>query len=81
MFAAYATSRGRALVDRELYLPKAWTGDRERCRAAKIPDEREFASFTRATPARGDDYPVDLEPLGSGLPACAGPTAALHRAP
>lgn len=44
VFAAYATGRGRALVDRELYLPKAWTSDRERCRAAKIPDEREFAT-------------------------------------
>jgi SRSO17 transposase len=42
VFAAYATSRGRALVDRELYLPKSWTEDRDRCRAAKVPDEREF---------------------------------------
>jgi len=25
VFAAYATTRGRALVDRELYLPKSWT--------------------------------------------------------
>ncbi|MFE3125922.1 IS701 family transposase [Streptomyces hydrogenans] len=40
VFAAYATGSGRALVDRELYLPKAWTSDRDRCRAAKIPDER-----------------------------------------
>jgi SRSO17 transposase len=31
-------------VDRELYLPKSWTDDRERCRAAKIPDERGFAT-------------------------------------
>ncbi|MFG2831963.1 IS701 family transposase [Streptomyces sp. NPDC048434] len=44
VFAAYATARGRALVDRELYLPKCWTKDRERCRAAKIPDERGFAT-------------------------------------
>ncbi|MGK3945088.1 transposase [Streptomyces caeruleatus] len=44
VFAAYATTRGRALVDRELYLPKSWTDDRERCRAAKIPDERVFAT-------------------------------------
>ncbi len=44
VFAAYATKHGRALVDRELYLPKAWTGDRECCRAAKIPDERGFAT-------------------------------------
>ncbi len=27
---AYATSKGRTLIDRELYLPKSWTGDRER---------------------------------------------------
>ncbi|MDQ0939804.1 SRSO17 transposase [Streptomyces sp. V1I1] len=44
VFAAYATARGRALVDRELYLPKSWTKDRERYRAAKIPDERAFAT-------------------------------------
>lgn len=44
VFAAYATARGHALVDRELYLPKSWTGDRERCQAARIPDERDFAT-------------------------------------
>lgn len=44
MFAAYATDRGRALVDRELYLPKSWTGDPDRCRAAKIPDDCGFAT-------------------------------------
>ena len=44
VFAAYASARGRALVDRELYLPKSWTEDRERCRTARIPDEREFAT-------------------------------------
>ncbi|MGW5172726.1 IS701 family transposase [Streptomyces nodosus] len=44
VFAAYATTQGRALVDRELYLPKSWTDDRDRCRAAHIPDERAFAT-------------------------------------
>ncbi|WP_345204415.1 IS701 family transposase [Streptomyces lavendulae] len=44
VFAAYASAVGRALVDRELYLPKTWTDDRDRCRAAKIPDERDFAT-------------------------------------
>ena len=44
VFAAYATSRGRALADRELYLPKSWSEDRERCRTAKIPGDREFAT-------------------------------------
>ncbi|GAA1709448.1 hypothetical protein GCM10009680_58020 [Streptomyces yatensis] len=37
VFAAYATTGGRALVDRELYLPKSSTDDRDRCRAAHIP--------------------------------------------
>lgn len=44
VFAAYASSRGRALVDRELYLPKSWTGGRDRCRAAEIPEDRDFAT-------------------------------------
>ncbi|MFJ8201118.1 transposase [Streptomyces sp. NPDC096152] len=44
VFAAYVSQRGRALVDRELYPPKSWTDDRDRCRAAKIPDAREFAT-------------------------------------
>ncbi|WP_251061762.1 IS701 family transposase [Streptomyces sp. ISL-100] len=44
VFAAYATTRGHALVDRELYLPKSWTADRERCQAARIPDDRAFAT-------------------------------------
>ena len=44
VFLAYHTPRGRALIDRELYLPKSWTDDRERCRRAHIGDEVEFAT-------------------------------------
>jgi len=44
VFLAYHTPRGRALIDRELYLPKSWTEDRERCRRAHIPDEVAFAT-------------------------------------
>src|SRR5512143_1278225 len=43
-FLAYASQRGHTLLDRELYLPKAWTDDRERCRRAGVPDERAFAT-------------------------------------
>ncbi|GGZ19960.1 transposase [Streptomyces nitrosporeus] len=50
VFAAYATTRGHALVDRELYLPKSWTDDPERCRTARIPEHRPFA--TKNEPAR-----------------------------
>ena len=37
MFLAYASALGHTLLDRELYLPKEWTADRERCRRAGIP--------------------------------------------
>src|SRR5947208_14881368 len=43
-FLCYATSTGRALVDRELYVPQSWTNDRPRCRAAAVPDEVAFAT-------------------------------------
>jgi SRSO17 transposase len=46
-FLAYASARGHALVDRELYLPESWTGDRQRCRAAGIPDEVDFTTKPR----------------------------------
>lgn len=32
------------MIDRRLYLPEGWTEDRERCRAAGIPDEVGFAT-------------------------------------
>ena len=44
VFLAYASGQGQTLLDRELYLPKEWTEDRERCRQAGIPDERAFAT-------------------------------------
>jgi SRSO17 transposase len=44
VFLAYATPTGRALIDRELYLPKTWIDDRDRARAAGIPDEVGFAT-------------------------------------
>jgi SRSO17 transposase len=44
VFLAYASRHGHALLDRELYLPKAWTDDRDRCREAGIPADRGFAT-------------------------------------
>jgi SRSO17 transposase len=46
-FLAYASARGHALIDRELYLPEPWIADRERCRLAGIPDEVEFETKPR----------------------------------
>ncbi|WP_079408525.1 IS701 family transposase [Streptomyces sp. 3211] len=42
VFLAYASSHGRTLIDRRLYLPTSWTDDRERCRAAGIDDTVAF---------------------------------------
>ena len=42
VFLAYPAPGGVALVDRDLYLPKSWTHDRARCRAAGSP--RRWAS-------------------------------------
>lgn len=44
VFLTYATAKGRTFLDRELYLPKAWTDDRDRCAAAGIPEDRAFAT-------------------------------------
>ncbi|MFC4608774.1 IS701 family transposase [Streptomyces maoxianensis] len=63
VFAAYATAHGRALVDRELYLPKSWTKDRERCQQAKVPDDRTFATKGELAKA------MVRRCLAAGLPA------------
>src|SRR5947199_6542130 len=44
VFLGYATSKGRALVDRALYLPKEWAGDGERRAEAGVPEEVAFAT-------------------------------------
>src|ERR1022692_4937689 len=45
VFLAYANPGGtRAFLDRELYVPESWCTDRDRCRQAGIPDEKEFAT-------------------------------------
>ena len=40
MFLVYVSPRGRALVDKGLYLPESWTSDPGRCAAAGVPEER-----------------------------------------
>jgi SRSO17 transposase len=42
VFLAYAAPLGRTFLDRELYLPRAWTEDRDRCAAAGIGADVEF---------------------------------------
>jgi SRSO17 transposase len=43
VFLAYASPKGRAFIDRELYLPESWTDDPARCRAARCPSRCSFA--------------------------------------
>ena len=44
VFLSYASPRGRALIDRRVYLPKSWTDDPQRCAATGVPVEVEFAT-------------------------------------
>ncbi len=44
VFLTYVSRHGHTLLDRELYLPKEWTEDRDRCRQADIPSSRSFAT-------------------------------------
>ncbi|PWJ02047.1 IS701 family transposase [Streptomyces sp. NWU49] len=44
VYLVYSTPRGHAAVDRELYVPRSWTDDPDRCHAAGIPDTHTFAT-------------------------------------
>jgi SRSO17 transposase len=63
VFCAYVTGTGRALIDRELYLPKSWIADRDRCREAAVPDDAEFATKTELARA------MLTRALDAGIPA------------
>ncbi|MFB0493579.1 SRSO17 transposase [Methylobacterium sp. OAE515] len=44
VLAAYVSDQGHAFIDRNLYLPKAWTGDQARRQAAHVPEAITFAT-------------------------------------
>jgi SRSO17 transposase len=44
VYLAYAAPAGCAFIDRALYLPRSWTSDPARCRAAGVPDDAAFAT-------------------------------------
>jgi SRSO17 transposase len=44
VFLGYTTTKGRALVDRALYLPKEWAADADRRDEAGVPETVEFAT-------------------------------------
>src|SRR5581483_599313 len=63
VFLGYATKRGRALLDRALYLPKEWAEDAARRRATGVPAGVRFA--TKLALARQ----MVGRALGAGIPA------------
>jgi SRSO17 transposase len=44
VYLTYTARAGHAMIDRELYLPRSWTDDPDRCAAAGIPTEVGFAT-------------------------------------
>jgi SRSO17 transposase len=44
VYLVYSTPAGHAAIDRELYVPRSWTDEPDRCQAAGIPDEIGFAT-------------------------------------
>jgi SRSO17 transposase len=44
VFATYASRHGHAFIDRALYLPKGWTDDGARMKAAHVPSDTVFAT-------------------------------------
>ncbi|MBA2396596.1 MAG: IS701 family transposase, partial [Ktedonobacteraceae bacterium] len=44
VFLTYTSLAGHTLLDRELYLPKSWINDHDRCREAGVPASVRFAT-------------------------------------
>src|SRR3954451_1042976 len=68
VFAAYVSHKGHAFIDRQLYLPKAWTGDLARMTAAHVPAGIPFATkpTTGARHGRAGDRGGRAVCLGNG---------------
>lgn len=83
VFLSYASARGRALIDRRIYLPRCWADDTPRCIAAGVPADVGFATkpqlalemISRAVAARRG-WPatrptVTMAPSAPGSPGSA----------
>jgi SRSO17 transposase len=83
VFLAYASVHGHALIDRELYLPRSWTDDADRCREVGIPAETEFATkpqLAQAMISRALEVGVPFSWFTAGHPAQRHPHHARRRA-
>jgi SRSO17 transposase len=63
VYLTYAGSRGHAMIDRELYLPRCWVDDPDRLAAAGVPDDIDF--LTKPALATG----MLTRALHAGVPA------------
>ncbi|MET8759883.1 transposase [Lentzea sp. NPDC004782] len=80
VFLTYTTTIGHTLIDRELCLPRSWTGGTARCAAAGIPEDTTFAT----KPALASRMILRLSTPGrppGGSPATRSAAATRHCAP
>ncbi len=67
VFLAYASARGRTLLDRELYLPQVWADERKRSREAGVFNVNYFCRLASIILAGSPPYPAPAAgPLRSG---------------
>lgn len=67
VFLTYVSPRGRALIDRELYLPVSWTDDRQRCAEAGIPIRSEDKSVGTDSGCGKESDRTDAAPDSVGV--------------
>jgi DDE superfamily endonuclease len=83
-FLAYASGKGRALVDRELYLPIEWASDPARRAEARVPEQVGFqtkpqlaqAMLERAVEATSAQSWARSPPAASDAAGCSWPARA-----
>ena len=63
VYLTYAAPKGYAFIDRALYLPKSWTSDADRCAAAGVPKDVQFATKPAQATA------MIIRALDAGTPA------------
>ena len=63
LYLAYASGKGHALVDGELYLPKEWTNNKKRMKQAGIPENKRryktrHETFLEMLKLHGPELPI-----------------------
>jgi hypothetical protein len=82
VFLAYASPKGRVMIDRGAVLPERWTDGPERCRPARVPGQVQFRTKPELAPAHAGARPgrrhpaawVTADEVYGGSPAPRPPT-------